>query len=244
MDKVGGKLNFNSPYHPQTQGPTEGFNVSDLFENHGRTPTSTDVEALPLSAAMKIISEDIEEILDVWESGKHQVILFLSQRDRRLLHLHLASSRPDHHHLPDHHPLAALVLLLLLRRLGRRREPMDLLNRRRRRPSPTSPSSTPTPTPTAHPDGARMLRLSLPKAEIARLMHESTDATRKIMDLWVARNQHPSPTTPDRTTPTPLRTRSAARSCPRGRPTTARPRPWVCTVHEAKRGQFGLVDRM
>lgn len=57
---------------PQGLPTSEGFNVNDLFENHGRTPTSTDVEALPLSAAMKIISEDIEEILDVWESGKHQ----------------------------------------------------------------------------------------------------------------------------------------------------------------------------
>nr|CAD1826711.1 unnamed protein product [Ananas comosus var. bracteatus] len=56
-------------------------------------------------------------------------------------------------------------------------------------------------------DGARTLRLRLPKAEVARLMHESADpadAARKIMDLCVARNHHPSPTTPDSATPTPI----------------------------------------
>nr|CAD1820593.1 unnamed protein product [Ananas comosus var. bracteatus] len=129
-------------------------------------------------------------------------ILFLSQRDRRLLRLHLAGSfasasphlLPDHRHLPYHHP-----------------------SRRSRRP-PSPPPPWPAPgaygfvesssssscsnlsllnSHTTPPRRRPPLRLRLPKAEVARLVHESTDAARKIIGLWVARNQHPSPTTPD-----------------------------------------------
>nr|CAD1831082.1 unnamed protein product [Ananas comosus var. bracteatus] len=154
----------------------------------------------------------------VEETG--ETILFLSQRDCRLLCLYLAGSSastsphllPDHHHLPYHHP-----------------------SRRSRRPPPPPP---PWPAPGAygfvessssssssdlsllnshahaHPDGGRTLRLRLAKAEVARLMHESTNAARKIMDLWVARNQHPSPPRPTALRPRPCGRQSAAHSRP------------------------------
>ncbi|OAY79182.1 Uncharacterized protein ACMD2_00003 [Ananas comosus] len=80
----------------------------------------------------------------------------------------------------------------------------------------------------ADADGARTLRLRLPKAEVARLMHESADAAdaaRKIMDLCVARNHHPSPTTPDSATPTPLRTPDRGALSPLRTPDRGAPSP-------------------
>lgn len=45
------------------------FNVSDLFEYHGETPTTAVVEPLPFISDVEKTSEGVEEILDVYETG-------------------------------------------------------------------------------------------------------------------------------------------------------------------------------
>ncbi|KAG8087262.1 hypothetical protein GUJ93_ZPchr0010g7691 [Zizania palustris] len=81
---------------------------------------------------------------------------------------------------------------------GERLESM-MLSRRSASDVAASVMASPSSSVEAGEDGAVRLRLRLPKAEVARLVKESRDATEaaeKIMQLCVARDSRSAPTTP------------------------------------------------
>ncbi|KAG8047358.1 hypothetical protein GUJ93_ZPchr0008g12566 [Zizania palustris] len=81
---------------------------------------------------------------------------------------------------------------------GERLENM-MLSRRSASDVAASVTASPTSSVEAGEDGVVRLRMRLPKAEVARLVKESRDATEaaeKIMQLCVARDHRSAPTTP------------------------------------------------